>query len=283
MNGRAYVAAFTATFSVVLLAGLHHRAWWLTLLPFAGYVAGWADNAANFQWAPTRWTVYYLFDRDGFLVYVGSTNDAQRRCLEHTNPAAHDHKPAVHAVTIARYCRSERQTRRIEQRRIRALTVASTRSWPVQLLNDTFTLRAAVGGVIAWRTAWMGAYWCESWLHPERRWHRPNTSTTVIPRRETGDETDDWGPPTGPDVDPRPTSDDTVTEATYARPAVYALGPARNAPHNVTDPSMPPRRGGSPNRDVTGDVTDRPNRTRPESNAERQRAYRDRQRQRDGR
>lgn len=287
MNIRAYVAAFTATFAVVFAAEWWTRAWYLAAVPFAGYVLSWADHAVNFQFAEPRDCVYYLFNSDRRLIYVGESNDVQRRALEHTNRGSADHKPAAKYVQVARYCRSNRQAQRIEARRIRALTFAHRHAFTGPLLNETWAAptrnpvrRAAVA-------VWMVAYWCESWLHPDRRWGARNLTAVPIPEDREPDDSDRWDPPEGPYDAPSDDTADTVTEATYTRHlTMIALPPVRSsASADASADTSPPlrSRGSSPTRtqaDADSDPVDELARRRARD-AERKRRARQKQRQGD--
>lgn len=113
----------------------------------------------------TGWVVYRLLDEHGRTLYVGSTNDLNRRAREHVAGPEPWRREITHAV-VHRHCHTERQARRVERRLIGAVTVGS-RSWLCRPLhNDLLTdpgpvahvwlVVARLQGAVWARCAWRG-------------------------------------------------------------------------------------------------------------------------------
>lgn len=175
-------------------------AWWVTpaplllLLPVLSYMA--SDSLAG--WRRRDFCVYMLRSEGGEALYVGSTNDVERRALEHTSPAHHEPwRVRIHSITVLRWCHSARQAERVERRRIRALAVAAENGWCRPLHNETWSAPARYPRKV-WHLGWSWVYLCQSCLWAHTCWHRePQQSWAyVIPRRPFDDEwsNDDWEP-----------------------------------------------------------------------------------------
>lgn len=227
---RHYVAA---TAALLATGGVLYAAVELAHPPVA-----WAVVAAVFVLASSvahdlacdrlsGWCVYGLFtskdldDRPGVhLIYVGKTGDVHRRALQHTEDT--DTEPwrkTITHVIVLRSCHSEAQAERIEERRIKALAVASKWSMTGTIHNDLHTRRATDTLTAGWRATWAVAYWMEQILRPHLRWI-DNMFAHPIPLRD-----DDEFYATDPDtIDPdapryRRT---TATEASYERTMTVA-------------------------------------------------------------
>lgn len=186
-------------------------AWWQTLAPLLVlapvlcYVL--SDSVAG--WRRPEFCVYLLRSEGGEALYVGSTNDVERRALEHTSPAHHEPwRTRIHSITVLRWCHTQRQSLRIERRMIRALTVATENGWCARLHNETYAAPPS-GLRRLWAWVWSVIYLCQSCLWAHCCWHRPPQQSWayVIPRGDRFDEEswdedepfDDYEPaPSGP-------------------------------------------------------------------------------------
>lgn len=191
---------------------------------------GWwfVDQLAALHVFHSTHVVYFLLDRQGAVLYVGSTDDIDRRYDEHTAPDEVGLEPwrrRIVAVTPVRQCRSQRQARRIERRMIRALIVAAEHGLCPRLKNEVYAGRPSTLGR-PWRAGWLAVYWLVGVLFPACRWHRPNP-TPRQPPAVTVDEWDGWEPPPGGDddiVDAEVVSDDAGQHV-----SMLALPPFRGA------------------------------------------------------
>lgn len=186
------------TFLVVPLAGVVAMclcvAWWL------------ADQLLALHVFHSTHVVYFLLDRQGAVLYVGSTDDLERRYDEHTTPDEQSLEPwrrRVRGVALVRHCRSQRQARRVERRMIRALIVASERGLCPRLKNEVYSGRPSSAGR-PWRALWVAAYWLNGVAFPLTRWHRPNPS----PPRRVVERVDPWE-----GWEPTPPDDDDIVDA----------------------------------------------------------------------
>lgn len=138
--------------------------------------------------------VYLLLNRAGEPLYIGSTDDLERRYDEHTadrHQAADPWRRAIAGVTVLRFCRSETQARRVERRMIRAYTAFSVRGdWTCPRLNNDHWADPPPAYAKPWRRLWSTVYRVLGRLHPELCWDRPNPTP---PRPETRPLDD--GPP----------------------------------------------------------------------------------------
>lgn len=165
----------------------------------------------------TSWVVYGLFNQAGDLIYVGMTNDVDRRVGEHCDDPE-PWKRQVHAVFVLRSCRSERQAKRIEERRIKALTLAVENNKAVVINNDLHTRPAETASQKLWRRTWMYAYQAEQFMHPAVRWVDNRTCIPIVPPGATDD---DWAfvepDPIDPDDAPPRVRRRPTERATYQR------------------------------------------------------------------
>lgn len=309
---------------------LRPKAWlWLTLVGAAwgATTASWwplglllllllVPLAADFVWARFfPWVVYQLHDDQHQVIYVGQTNNVARRMREHVDGIEHEWWRDVYGYTIVRHCASERQSERIERRRIAVLNRCADKAYCDLLRNEQHAERHRQPGVVATLWWWKWMYLFGSLVFDSCTFHAPAEFTIRVPRRRV-DEEDEWW------VGPEPAVNDEPITAFYPRSespqsgslTMLALPPARNADRNENDRNDPytgrspvndpddryvtpdtdrePRTIGerirATNRDrqtaILTDTADQPPPTSPRSrqplsNAERQRRYRERRRQ----
>jgi predicted GIY-YIG superfamily endonuclease len=171
--------------------------------------------------------VYFLTDRQGAVLYVGSTDDIDRRYDEHTAADETSLEPwrrRICGIAPVRQCRSQRQARRIERRMIRALVVAGERGMCPRLKNEIYAGRPSALGR-PWRAMWVAVYWLNGCLFPLCRWHRPNPAPRQ-PVMARVDEWEDWGA--------SPLHDDEVVDAEIV---------SDDAGQHVSMIALPPFRG----------------------------------------
>lgn len=252
---------------------------WLAILPLVALPR--VDQWVSMRFMKSWWMVYYLRDVGAELLYIGSTNDLPRRLNEHTDDRSEAWKRTIRHYTIARVCRSEKQARRIEERRIRAVTVAARHAWCPPLRNKTWSTTAPKGlGILAARL-WSWAYIVESAVYNEARFHTLPRKVWTVPLRPEADEPpgEDWAETET--ISDDPIVDSPTHEATYMRPErpermAIALGPARPRTFGSADASD----SGPPKGDSNVHATS------PASEAERllaERRAKDAQRKRDKR
>lgn len=186
---------------------------------------GLVDDTVNWGLGP-GWCVYQLVDQDGLCLYVGSTNDIGRRVLEHTAGTGDPWRARIAGYNVARWCRSERQARRLEQRRIRVINLAADHARCPALHNEVY--RAAHRRLVhrATTALWSPFYLLMSITSCAACYHTFAADYRVIPQRPDPD-TDDWMD--DPDPDP-------PMAASYQR---RRPPPPR---HAVTFPALPPVR-----------------------------------------
>lgn len=202
--------------TALALAAAGHRTF--AHLALAGFAIPAVSLVAN-EWHfwRTTWVVYGLFNRGGDLIYVGMTNDVDRRIGEHCDDPE-PWKRQIHAAYTLRCCRSERQAKRIEERRIKALTLAVENNKAVVVNNDLHTRPADTTGQKLWRRTWMYAYQVEQMMCPSLRWVDNRHCIPVVP---PGATEDDWAfvepDPIDPDDAPPRVRRRPTERATYQR------------------------------------------------------------------
>ena len=212
----------------------------------------------------TTWDVYGLYDKRGDIIYVGSTNSVERRAVEHVEDTTEQWKRHVACIQVVRCCQSEKQARRIEERRIKALTRAVEKNWVKVLHNDLHTRPADTSAVRAWRLMWALLYRAEQFLNPTIRWVG-NPWPHIINPPDTDDDTlyDTQPPPVDPDQDAPPRHRRHAAEATYERTQRNTPGPGPSSHRPLLElvpgPLSPcPRHttpvGGAPMGEGTGDT-----------------------------
>lgn len=198
----------------------------LTVMAVIGPLwVGLVDDAVNWGLGP-GWCVYQLVDDDGLCLYVGSTNDVGRRVLEHTAGTGDPWRARIAGYNVARWCRSERQARRLEQRRIRVINLAADHARCPALHNEIY--RSAHRRLLhrATTALWTPAYLLMSVASCAACFHTFAADYRVVPQRP-GADTDDW-------MDDRP--DPEPMTATYRRSG------SEQARHAVTLLALPPVR-----------------------------------------
>lgn len=143
-------------------------------------VTGWASASRVSSWAAGRygrggWCVYLLRDGRGVPLYLGSTGDFARRFDQHkADPEPWRRTISRDHSTVVRYCWTERAARRIELRRIRALTLPqSFDPYLVPRLENEIGTGPLGTARRIWLRPWLWAYRVESWAVAARRWHEP--------------------------------------------------------------------------------------------------------------
>lgn len=164
------------------------------------------------------WTVYGLFDKQGDIIYIGSTNNLERRTIEHIEDTTEPWKRNIWGVYPLRRCFSEKQARRIEERRIKALTRAVEKNWAKVIHNDLHARPTDNTLIRAWRTCTAILYRAETWIVPSIRWI--DNLHAYPARPDTDDDTlyDNDPDPVDPDAGTPPRQYRHPTEATYQRP-----------------------------------------------------------------
>lgn len=117
--------------------------------------------------------VYLLFDGRGRALYVGMTDDPDRRLGQHRRAATKgddDWRQDIAGLSIARHCWSEAQARRCEARMIRALTLGGRWRVGPTIHNEVLYARSGPAGTVVPLAGW----WVVSVLFHGPRWHRPN-------------------------------------------------------------------------------------------------------------
>lgn len=231
----ATAAALTAT------AATGHDT--LTVLILGAITVHLAHVAHDFLCAAlTTWTVYGLFNKNGDLIYVGSTNNTDRRVIEHIEDDSEPWKRQVVSCVVLRSCATEKQARRVEERRIKAMVVAVEKNKVVVIHNDLHTRPADTTRARAWRWTWMHAYRAESWLIPQIRWIANDDTVPIRPADEP-DDPDFWDrepEPVDPDEAPPRVRRQPRTEATYLRTAATHPGGSMWEPSFVPLLALPP-------------------------------------------
>lgn len=189
-------------------------AWWM------------ADQLLAVHLFGSTHVVYFLIGDGGTVLYVGSTDDLERRYSEHTSDDEQGLEPwrrHIRTVVPVRNCRSQRQARRVERRMVRALTTAAEKGICPRLRNDIWAGRPS-SLTRPWRTLWVAAYWSLGVCFPPNRWHRPNpTPARRAPVRV--DEWDDWEPlPPDDDI-----ADADIVSTSRQHVSMLALPPFRGA------------------------------------------------------
>ncbi|MGD9752653.1 MAG: GIY-YIG nuclease family protein [Acidimicrobiia bacterium] len=212
----------TVAATLTALAGLSivdnttaDAACWALIAAICGYAAYRVHNAAAGFLTP--WRVYMLLDRHGDVIYIGSTNHAPRRFEEHLADIDMPWKRQVRYMANCRNCWGEKQARRIEERRIKALTIGVEKNVVKVLHNDLLTRPADNKSVRWWRLAWLRIYRIEAWLHPSVRWVSNPTVFHPIDLDPTpANDTQDTDPAPSPDAEP---ATDRVEASYECRPA----------------------------------------------------------------
>lgn len=192
-------------------------------------VAVWlADQLAARHLFRSTQVVYFLVDAGGAVLYVGSTDDVDRRYGEHTSDDEQAFEPwrrRVRSVSVVRLCRTQRQARRIERRMIRAIISAADRGMCPRLKNTIYAGRPSPL-TRPWLALWRTAYLVNGHLFPLTRWHRPNPA----PPERAVERADSWRgwEPTPPDDDDIVDAE-IVSEEPRQHVSILALPPFRGA------------------------------------------------------
>lgn len=150
--------------------------------------------------------VYFLVGRDGRVLYIGSTDDIDRRYDEHTEPDEQGLEPwrrHIVAVSVVRHCWSQRQARRVERRMIRALIVAAGWRLCPRVKNEVYSGKPSAFAR-PWRALWAACYWANGVAFPLTCWHRPNPA----PARPVAQRDGVWEK-----WEPSPIVDDDIVDA----------------------------------------------------------------------
>ena len=212
----------------------------VTMAVIGALWVGLVDDAVNWGLG-AGWCVYQLVDQDGLCLYVGSTNDVERRVLEHTSGHGDPWRARIAGYNVARWCRSERQARRLEARRIRVINLAADHARCPALHNEVY--RTAHRRLVhrATTALWSPAYLLMSVSSCAACFHTFAADYRVVPQRPDAD-TDDW-------MDDHPGPEPMT--ASYRRPApepsrhavtLLALPPVRD----TSRPAPSPRSGDAP-------------------------------------
>lgn len=203
--------AVTAALIVLPLSRFYALCWALiaAILATAG---SYLHDRLSARFKP--WKVYALLDKHADVIYLGSTNLCARRLEEHLEDDGLPWKQQIRSMACVRCCWSEKQARRIEERRIKALTVGVDRNKVKVLHNEIHARPADNVGTRFWRSTWLLIYRVETWLQPSVRWIDNPQAWWLAhqPQPDPRTEPDDRQPDPGPADDP----DDWV-EATYER------------------------------------------------------------------
>lgn len=185
---------------------------WALLATITAVAASHAHDHAAARFTP--WKVYVLLDRHGDVIYIGSTNHCARRFTEHREDTSETWKRQVRYMVCVRCAWTEKQARRIEERRIKALTLGVDKNWVKVLHNDLHTRPADNSAVRFWRALWLRIYRAETWLHPAVRWiANPSVGRPIYVDHTPADDAPDDNTSTSPDAEP---ATDRV-EASYER------------------------------------------------------------------
>lgn len=178
----------------------------LSALSATAFVLAWwmLDQNISVHVLHSTHVVYYLLDAHGAVLYIGQTEDLERRYEQHTEDdeqAAEPWRRRIRGVVVVRHCRSQRQARRVERRMIRAVTYAANKGLCPRLRNQTDT-RPPAAIARPWVACWVVAYWFTGTLFPRVRWHRHNPTPLrgVAPRRRPADHWDQWSPGLDDDI-----------------------------------------------------------------------------------
>jgi predicted GIY-YIG superfamily endonuclease len=222
-----------------LSLGAFSYAWWML------------DQNISVRWLHSTHVVYLLLNGDGEPLYIGSTDDLERRYGQHTSSrrqAADPWRRSIAAAVVLRSCRSERQARRVERRTVRAYTAASERGVCPPLNNDTWA-DPPPPHARPWRLLWAGVYRVLGRLHPDRCWDRPNPTPPWPVRDIEPDEPfEPFHGPVGRQVIDVDVIDDASSRVINARPAPVGGLPADDdgddglvAPREPSPPPFPAR------------------------------------------
>jgi len=159
-----------AATAIVLAVGLLVFAWWL------------ADQLIALR-NGSPWVVYLLRDSRGWPLYVGQTNDLDRRLREHLR-GPDTWRAEIAGASVARHCRGDRQSRRCERRMIRAMVdLGRWRVCPEVHNEVVFGHGNPLG-----RLVWPASFLCVSLVVAGPRFHRPAPVThTYAPRKPQGE------------------------------------------------------------------------------------------------
>lgn len=190
--------------------GLHALCWAVIAAILAGVASNLHDRlSARFK----PWKVYVLLDKYADVIYVGSTNHCARRFEEHLEDEGLPWKQQVCFMACARCCWTEKQARRIEERRIKALSLGVEKNKVKVLHNEIHARPADNIAARTWRLLWLHVYRLEGVIYPDIRW----LGSTSVDRA-----TPAWAPPAAEpddDIPDAPESEPTFdrVEATYER------------------------------------------------------------------
>lgn len=207
------ILLFAAT--IVALAALpftrFYALCWLLIAAVTATAASYLHDRLSARFKP--WKVYALLDKHADVIYVDSTNHCARRFQEHLEDDV-PWKQQVRFMACVRCCWTEKQARRIGERRIKALTVGVEKNRVKVLHNEVHARPADNVAARSWRSTWLLIYRIESWLQPSVRWiDNPQAWWLAHQSHPQADsEPDDRQP------DPEPADDpDGWVEATYER------------------------------------------------------------------
>lgn len=254
----------------------------LGAIPAGLWAVSWVEEWVSRKLIRSSWVVYMLRTNTGQVLYVGETNDVYGRALRHPTETQDAWRRDIRTSKVVRYCRNDKQAKRCEARRIRALVKASEKAFGPPLNNDVWAKPSSDHTRNAAAFVWSKLYRVQSIIWADCCWHRPlpplNPDAVIDPTQTTGR----W------DLDdPEPDSDD---------PEDDPYGPLldsdddRNEEPAVTDDPLPSRREGSDANNtepVTSDAEpvtaddqppkasgSKPARRTPRTNAQRQADYR---------
>lgn len=118
--------------------------------------------------------VYFLVDDRGRATYVGMSNDPARRWREHLRGPEEWRRTLV-TYSVARWCRSERQARRVETRLIRTRVAAARWRIGPEIHNQVAGRPPRLLFSLIMVPSWLVL----SCLFDGCRWHRPNPRLPV--------------------------------------------------------------------------------------------------------
>lgn len=207
------ILLFAAT--VVALAALpftrFYALCWLLIAAVIATAASYLHDRLSARFKP--WKVYALLDKHADIIYLGSTNHCARRLEEHLEDDGLPWKQQVRSMACVRCCWTEKQARRIEERRIKALTVGVEKNRVKVLHNEVHARPADNVAARSWRSTWLLIYRLESWLQPSVRWIDNPQAWWLTHQHPQADSEPDAHQP-----DPEPVDDpDGWVEATYER------------------------------------------------------------------
>lgn len=184
---------------------------WLLIATLVAAVGSYFHDRLSGRFKP--WKVYVLLDKHADVIYVGSTNHCARRFEEHLEDDV-PWKQQVRFMACVRCCWTEKQARRIEERRIKALTAGVEKNRVKVLHNEVHARPADNVAARFWRSLWLAAYRIEAVLFPDIRWIDNPSVRRHTPINAPAAEAE----PDAHQPDPEPVDDlDGWVEATYER------------------------------------------------------------------